>query len=180
MRQDPDIIMVGETRDLETAEICVRASLTGHMVFTTLHTNDAPSAVTRLVDIGIAPYLLSSTLSLVVAQRLIRKLCERCREAYEPISEIRNRFGITEELLYRAKGCEACASTGYKGRLGVYEVMTLSRELRDVVAKGAIAHILKDQATAEGMSTLWDEGLKKVRAGLTSLEELEGVIFLDR
>ncbi len=180
MRQDPDIIMVGETRDLETAEICVRAALTGHLVFSTLHTNDAPSAVSRLVDIGIAPYLLSSTISLVVAQRLLRQLCERCKEAYEPIQEIRNRFHVTEELLYRAKGCEHCTNTGYKGRLGVYEVMTLGREIRDTIAKGAPAHTLRDAAVASGMSTLWDEGLQKVRAGLTSLEELEGVVLLDR
>ena len=180
MRQDPDIIMVGETRDLETAEICVRASLTGHLVFSTLHTNDAPSAVSRLVDIGVASYLLSSTISLVVAQRLIRQLCERCKEAYEPIQEIRDRFHITEELLYRAKGCEHCASSGFRGRLGVYEVMALDRELRDAIAKGSPAHVLKDLAAAQGMSMLWDEGLKKVRAGLTSLEELEGVVLLDR
>jgi type IV pilus assembly protein PilB len=179
MRQDPDILMVGETRDLETAEICVRAALTGHLVFTTLHTNDAPSAITRLVDIGIAPYLLSSTLSLVVAQRLLRQLCDQCKEAYEPIQEIRDRFHL-EELLYRAKGCEQCTTTGYKGRLGVYEVMTLGRELRDTIAKGSPAHVLKDIAMASGMSTLWDEGLRKVRVGLTSLEELESVILLDR
>ncbi len=180
MRQDPDIIMVGETRDLETAEICVRASLTGHLVFTTLHTNDAPSAITRLTDIGIAPFLVSSTLSLVVAQRLLRQLCEACKEAYEPLEEIRKRFQIEEELLYRAKGCEKCSNTGFRGRVGVYEVMTLGRELRDAIAKGSPAHVLKDAAVQAGMSTLWDEGLKKVRMGLTSLEELEGVILLDR
>jgi len=180
MRQDPDIIMVGETRDLETAEICVRAALTGHLVFSTLHTNDAPSAISRLVDIGIAPYLLSSTISLIVAQRLLRRLCDRCKEAYEPIQEIRNRFHVTEELLYRAKGCEHCTNTGYKGRLGVYEIMTLGQELRDTIAKGAPSHTLKSAAVAAGMSTLWDEGLKKVREGLTSLEELESVVLLDR
>ncbi|MBI4341190.1 MAG: Flp pilus assembly complex ATPase component TadA [Candidatus Omnitrophica bacterium] len=180
MRQDPDIIMVGETRDQETAEICVRASLTGHLVFTTLHTNDAPSAVSRLVDIGIASYLLSSTISLVGAQRLLRKLCDRCKEAYEPVEEIRSRFRITEDLLYRAKGCDYCHTQGYHGRVGVYEVMVPTRELRDAIAKGAPAHVLKEQAVAGGMSTLWDEGLKKVRAGLTSLEELESVVLLDR
>ncbi len=180
MRQDPDIIMVGETRDLETAEICVRASLTGHMVFTTLHTNDAPSAVTRLIDIGIASYLVSSTLTLVVAQRLIRKLCDHCKQAYEPVPQIRERFGFGDELLYRAGKCEACASTGFRGRLGVYEVMLPTRELRGLIAEGKPSHVLKDAAIAGGMSTLWDEGLKKVRAGLTSLEELEAVILLDR
>jgi type IV pilus assembly protein PilB len=180
MRQDPDIIMVGEVRDLETAEICVRASLTGHLVFSTLHTNDATSAVNRLIDIGIAPYLLSSTISLVVAQRLLRLLCEQCKEAYEPLQEIRDRFRLTEELLYRAKGCEQCLTTGYRGRIGVFEIMTLGNELRDLIAKGAPSHELKRAAVASGMSTLWEEGLKKVRAGLTSLEELEGTVLLDR
>ena len=180
MRQDPDILMVGETRDLETAEICVRAALTGHLVFTTLHTNDAPSAVTRLVDIGVAPYLLSSTISLVVAQRLLRVLCDRCKEGYEPIQALRDRFGITEELLYRGKGCEHCNSTGYQGRVGIYEVMDLGREVRDIIAKGAPSHVLKEAAAAVGMSTLWDEGLKKVRSGVTSFEELENVVLLER
>lgn len=180
MRQDPDVVMVGETRDQETAEICVRASLTGHMVFTTLHTNDAPSAISRLVDIGIACYLLSSTISLVVAQRLLRRLCDRCKEAYEPIPELRNRFHLTEELLYKAKGCDFCQAQGYRGRVGVYEVMAPSRELRDAIAKGAPSHVLKELAIAAGMMTLWEDGLRKVQLGYTSLEELESVILLER
>jgi type IV pilus assembly protein PilB len=180
MRQDPDIIMVGETRDLETAEICVRASLTGHLVFSTLHTNDAPGSVSRLIDMGIAPFLLSATIRLIIAQRLLRKLCDHCKEAYEPPAEIRQRFGITEELLYKPKGCEQCANIGYRGRLGAYEVMSVNREIREAIAKGSTSTQLKDVAVSFGMSTLWDEGLKKVRAGLTSLEELEGVILLDR
>jgi len=180
MRQDPDILMVGETRDLETAEICVRATLTGHLVFTTLHTNDAASAVARLVDIGVAPYLLSATLRLVIAQRLLRKLCEQCKEAYEPLPELRERLQLREEeLLYRPKGCEQCLNTGYLGRFGLYEVMpTLSTELRDAIARGKPAHTLKALAIAAGMSTLWDEGVKKVRAGLTSLAELESTVLL--
>jgi type IV pilus assembly protein PilB len=180
LRQDPDIIMVGEVRDLETAEICVRASLTGHLVFSTVHTNDAPSAVTRLIDIGLAPYLLSSTLSLVVAQRLLRRLCQQCREAYEPLPAVREQLGIAEELLYRAKGCGQCANAGYRGRLGIYEVMAMSREIRDLIARGAPAHALKDQAVKDRMETLWQAGLKKVRTGLTSLEELESVVLLER
>lgn len=180
MRQDPDVIMVGETRDQETAEICVRAALTGHMVFSTLHTNDAPSAISRLVDIGIAPYLLSSTVSLVVAQRLLRRLCEPCKEAYEPVQAIRERFHIQEDLLYRAKGCERCVNTGFRGRVGIYEVMAMSREMRDAIAKDSPAHVIKDVAVAGGMSSLWEEGLKKVRGGFTSLEELEGGVLLDR
>lgn len=181
MRQDPDILMVGETRDLETAEICVRATLTGHLVFTTLHTNDAASAIARLMDLGMAPYLLSATTRMVVAQRLLRRLCEHCKDAYEPLPELRDRFHVTEELLYRAKGCESCLNTGYHGRFGIYEVMsTVGRELREAIAKGKPDHALKDLAVSAGMSTLWEEGLKKVRAGLTSLEELESVVLLDR
>ena len=179
MRQDPDILMVGEVRDLETAEICVRAALTGHLVFSTLHTNDAPSAITRLIDIGMAPYLLSSTVGLVVAQRLLRRLCEQCKQPYEPIRELQERFNMTD-LLYRPKGCEKCLNTGYHGRLGIFEVMPVGRELREAIAKGQPSHILKDLAVAAGLSTLWEEGLTKVRAGLTSLEELEGVVLLER
>ena len=115
-----------------------------------------------------------------IAQRLLRRLCDNCKEAYEPVPTIREQFKITEELLYRAKGCERCSTTGYRGRLGVYEVMTLGRGLRDTIAKGSPAHILKESAVEEGMSTLWDEGLLKVRAGLTSLEELEAVILFVR
>jgi type II secretory ATPase GspE/PulE/Tfp pilus assembly ATPase PilB-like protein len=180
LRQDPDIIMVGEVRDRETAEICVQASLTGHLVFSTVHTNDAPSAVTRLVEIGVAPYLLSSTLSLVVAQRLLRRLCQQCREPYEPLPAIRKQFELKEELLYKAKGCEACNATGYHGRVAVYEVMALTRELRNVIAQGTPTHVLKEAAVAHGMATLWQSGLSKVQAGLTSLEELESVVLLDR
>ena len=179
LRQDPDVIMVGEIRDKETAEIGVQAALTGHLVFSTIHTNDAPSAATRLVDIGVAPYLLSSTLSLVVAQRLLRRLCQECREAYEPLPAIRERFRVKAELLYKAKGCGQCANTGYRGRLGVYEVMGMTRQLRDLIAKGEPAHVLRDAAVREaGMVSLWDAGLNKVEQGLTSLEELESVVLL--
>ena len=179
LRQDPDIIMVGEIRDLETAEICVQASLTGHLVLSTVHTNDAPAAATRLIDIGVAAYLLSSTLSLVVAQRLARRLCQHCKEAYEPLPAVCQQFGITEELLYRAKGCDVCNGTGYQGRLGIYEVMAMTHALREQVAKGAPAHLLKDTAISGGMVTLWQSGLKKVRAGLTSLEELQSVVLFE-
>jgi len=180
LRQDPDVIMVGEVRDMETAEICVQASLTGHLVFSTVHTNDAPSAVTRLINIGLAPYLVSSTLSLVVAQRLLRRLCSKCREAYEPLPAVREQFGITEELLYRQKGCEECTNTGYRGRVGVYEIIVVNRVLQDLIAKNAPTNELKDAAVKDGMVTLWQAGLKKVQQGLTSLEELESVVILDR
>ncbi len=177
LRQDPDVIMVGEIRDAETAQICVQASLTGHLVFSTLHTNDAPTAITRLIDIGVAPYLLSSTMSLVVAQRLMRKLCQACKESYEPLPAVREQFQITEPLIYRAKGCDQCGQVGYQGRIGAYEVMTMSRGLRELTTKAASAHLLKEAAVKEGLVTLWEGGLTKVRAGLTSLEELEGVVM---
>ncbi len=180
LRQDPDIIMVGETRDLETAEICVQAALTGHLVFSTLHTNDAPSAATRLINIGLAPYLVASPLTLVVAQRLLRKLCQQCREAYEPLPAVREPFGITEDLLYRAKGCEQCSNTGYRGRIGVYEVMAVNSELRDLITRSAPTHLLKEAAVKHGMTTLWQGGIKKARAGVTSLEEFQSVILLER
>ena len=179
LRQDPDVIMVGEVRDQETAEICVRAALTGHLVFSTVHTNDAPSAVTRMIDIGLPPYLMASTIQLVCAQRLLRRLCEECREAYEPVPELRKQFEITEELLYRPKGCEKCSQTGYRGRIGIYEVLALNKELRNLIAQGAPAHNLRDAARQAGMVTLWDAGLDYVRAGTTSLEELQGVVLLE-
>jgi len=182
LRQDPDIIMVGEVRDLETAEICVRAALTGHLVLSTIHTNDAPSAVTRLVDIGVAPFLLSSTISLVVAQRLVRKLCPACKEAYEPSPELRRRLGRSgdqEQLLYRPKGCESCGQTGYYGRTAVFEVMTMTTELRDIIAKGSSAHTLRDVASKGGLVTLWEAGVAKVLDGTTSLEELMSVVLLE-
>ena len=179
LRQDPDVIMVGEVRDQETAEICVRAALTGHLVLTTVHTNDAPSAVIRFIEIGLPTYLLSSTLSVVCAQRLLRRLCESCREAFEPLPEIRKRYGIQEELLYRHKGCEKCEQTGYLGRVGVYEVMSMTRPLRDLIAKGVSTHELREAAVQSGMAGLWDAGLRKVCAGVTSLEELESVVILE-
>ena len=180
LRQDPDVMMVGEVRDQETAEMCVRAALTGHLVFSTVHTNDAPSAVTRMIDIGLPPYLISSTVSLVCAQRLLRRLCEPCREAYEPLPELRKQFEFTEELLYRAKGCEKCSQTGYRGRVGIYEVMPMSKELRNLITKGAPAHTLREANKEAGVASLWDAGLEKVRAGITSFEELQSVVVLER
>ena len=179
LRQDPDIIMVGEVRDLETAEICVQSSLTGHLVFSTVHTNDAPSAVTRLINIGLAPYLVSATLSLVVAQRLLRRLCQHCREAYEPLPAVREQFHLTAELLYRPKGCEQCSNTGYRGRVGIYEIIVMQRALQDLVAKNAPTNELKDAAVAGGMVSLWQAGLQKAQQGLTSLEELSSVVLLE-
>lgn len=180
LRQDPDVIMVGEIRDQETAEIAMRAAMTGHLVFSTLHTNNAPTAITRLIDAGIPPFLAASTVTLVCAQRLIRRLCENCREAYEPSPELRKQFSIKEELLYKSKGCDKCSESGYRGRIGIYEVMPMTTELRNLAGKSAPSHELAAVAKQQGVASLWDAGLEKVRQGVTSLEEIESVIVLEK
>ncbi|HAJ56865.1 MAG TPA: type II secretion system protein GspE [Candidatus Omnitrophica bacterium] len=171
LRQDPDIMMVGEVRDLETAQICVRSALTGHLVLSTLHTNDASSAVTRLIDIGVEAYLLMPSLVLIVAQRLVRKLCSECKEAYEPMQEERDRFDLGQDLIYRAKGCDKCNHIGYRGRACIGEVLFVDDEIRQYIVPGINAPKLKKVAVERGMMTLYESGLKKVRDGTTSLEE---------
>ncbi len=171
LRQDPDIMMVGEVRDLETAQICVRSALTGHLVLSTLHTNDAPSAVTRLIDIGVEPYLLMPSLVLIVAQRLVRRLCAECKEAYEPSPEERERFNLGQDLIYRAKGCDKCNHIGYRGRTCIGEVLFVDDEVRQHIVAGVNAQQLKKVACERGMMTLYESGMKKVQDGTTSLEE---------
>ncbi|MBU2541124.1 MAG: Flp pilus assembly complex ATPase component TadA [Candidatus Omnitrophica bacterium] len=176
LRQDPDIMMVGEVRDLETGRICVRSALTGHLVLSTLHTNDAPSAITRLVDIGVEPYLLMPALLLVVAQRLVRKLCPDCKEAYEPSGEKLGNTKLNADLIYRAKGCEKCNQIGYRGRVGVYEVMSINEEISHFALEGVETAKIREASIANGMNTLWENGLKKVEKGITSLEEIMAVV----
>ena len=171
LRQDPDIMLVGEVRDLETAQICVRSALTGHLVLSTLHTNDAPSAITRLIDIGIEPYLLSPSLLVVIAQRLIRKLCPDCKEAYEPDSQQEKAINLKAELIYRAKGCNKCNQLGYRGRTAIAEVMYINEQIRELVSQRAGFQKVRDSAKANGMQTLQESALRKVEAGITSLEE---------
>lgn len=171
LRQAPDIMLVGETRDLETAQICVRSALTGHLVLTTLHTNDAPTAVTRLIDIGIEPYIIAPTLRLVMAQRLIRKLCPDCKEAYEPISEQLGDVKINADLIYRPKGCAKCNNTGYRGRTCIAEVFTLNDQVRELIFQGVSFQKLREVARASGMKTLYESSIRKVENGITSLEE---------
>lgn len=178
LRQDPDIIMVGEVRDLETAQICIRAALTGHLVLSTLHTNDAASAITRLLDIGIPSYLLTPSLNVVIAQRLARKLCLNCKEAFEPSADQRTKFGLRCELIYRAKGCDKCNHTGYKGRLALGEVLSVDDEMRSMIAKNALYTEIKEVARKNGMATLFETGLKKVEEGLTSIDEILTVTLL--
>lgn len=173
LRQDPDVIMVGEVRDLETAQICIRASLTGHVVLSTLHTNDAVGAIGRLADIGVEPYLLVSSLRLIAAQRLVRRLCIHCREPYEPSPQLVSQLGLEEkQVIYAAKGCEKCNHSGYRGRVALYEVLLLTDTLRSALAQRAPLHEVKSMARKEGMQTLFESGVKKVKEGVTSAEEV--------
>ena len=171
LRQDPDVMLVGEVRDLETAQICIRSALTGHLVLSTLHTNDAPSAVTRIMDIGIEPYMIAPSLLLVLAQRLLRKLCPECKEAYEPSQEQRKSLKLDAELIYRPKGCPKCNSIGYKGRICVSEIMVASEALQNLVTQKASYQKIREVVKEAGMQSLYDSAIKKVNAGVTSLEE---------
>jgi len=180
MRQDPDVIMVGEIRDLETAEMAIQASLTGHLVLSTLHTNDAPSSVTRLVDMGVEPFLVSATLIGALAQRLGRRICDNCKEQYEADPEELARLGHQSEekvLLNRGRGCEACRHTGYKGRIGIYELMLVNEEIAELMVRRAPVSEIRNAARANGMKTLQEDGLRKVLAGITSVEEVARVVF---
>ena len=171
LRQDPDVMLVGEVRDLETAEICLRSALTGHLVLSTLHTNDAPSAVNRLIDIGVEPYLIAPSLILVVAQRLIRRLCPDCKEAYEPSPEELGKVKVKSDLLFRPKGCSKCNQIGYRGRIAIGEVLLINEQIRELINQRASFIKIRDVAVSQGMQTLFDSAIRKVEAGLTSFEE---------
>lgn len=184
LRQDPDVIMVGEIRDVETAEIAVKAALTGHLVLSTLHTNDAPSAITRLLNMGIEPFLVASSVLLIVAQRLLRRLCVHCKAPLVVPPEVLVDVGLTPEeaaaiTCYKGNGCEVCSDSGYKGRIAIYEVMTLSPDLRDMVLRGGSALEIKRGAIHHGMRTLRMSGLEKLKAGMTTIEEVMRVTFKD-
>lgn len=176
LRQDPNVIMVGEIRDIDTASIAVRAALTGHLVLSTLHANDAPSTITRLIDMGMEPFNVASAVSVITAQRLVRRVCQKCAEpvceAPEILDPVAVPFGPREAGFRRGRGCEGCAGTGYRGRLGLYEVMAMSPALRRMVLDGAPAEALREQAIAEGMLTLRMDGLLKIARGMTTLEEV--------
>ncbi len=175
LRQDPDIIMVGEIRDLETAEIAVHASLTGHLVLSTLHTNDAPTAFTRLVDMGVEPFLVSSAVTAVMAQRLVRTICPRCKEEYQPPAEVLEDLGLSEEKglkFYRGKGCRNCKNTGYFGRTGIFELLIPHERIKDMVVKKAPATELRKEALRSGMMSLREDGVFKIKEGITTVEEV--------
>ncbi|ACO03394.1 MAG TPA: type II secretion system protein GspE [Persephonella sp.] len=178
LRQDPDIVMVGEIRDLETAEIAIHASMTGHLVLSTLHTNDAPSAVARLVDMGVEPFLVASSLEGVIAQRLVRKICESCKKEYIPrddeVEEINRYMGRELKIgkLYKGEGCDNCLGTGFKGRIAIYEIMEIDEEMRAVISKQPESMAVKEKALEKGMRTLIQDGLLKVVKGVTTVEEV--------
>ncbi|HOV76504.1 MAG TPA: ATPase, T2SS/T4P/T4SS family [Sedimentisphaerales bacterium] len=177
LRQDPDIILVGEIRDLETAEIAAQASLTGHLVFTTLHTNDAPSSIARLLDLGVEPFLLTATIEGIVAQRLVRKICQGCKTAFEPSEAQLKDLHLTEEDIkgkkfYYGRGCSRCNGTGYKGRLGVFEIMVFNEEIRELIMNRASTNVLRMASLKAGMKPLRENGLAAIYDGLTTIDEI--------
>jgi type IV pilus assembly protein PilB len=184
LRSDPDVVMVGEIRDSETAKISIEAALTGHFVLSTLHTNDAPGAITRLNEMGVEPFLTGSAVSAVLAQRLARKLCTHCCEMYNPsIDELlKNRLSpeVAEAsagaAFYRKKGCPRCGQTGYKGRIGIFQLLVMTEEIEHLAVTRATREEVEAKAMQQGMRTLWDDGLAKVAAGVTTLEEVGRVI----
>ncbi|MCD6569329.1 MAG: type II secretion system ATPase GspE [Deltaproteobacteria bacterium] len=178
VRQDPDVILVGEIRDLETAEIAIHAALTGHLVFSTLHTNDSVSAITRLIDMGIEPFLVSSSVNAILAQRLVRKICLKCKQEYYPEIETLSEVGLSKEMLgevgylYRGSGCEECLETGYKGRTGIYEILMMSDSIKSIILKTSDSNLIKRQAIKEGLHSLREDGAGKVKDGITTVEEV--------
>jgi type IV pilus assembly protein PilB len=173
LRADPDVIMVGEIRDRETAHIAVEAALTGHLVLTTLHTRDAPSALGRLIDMGIEPFLVSSAVDCIVAQRLVRLLCKHCKKPQKVSDAVLAEHGLSGAQPYEPVGCSRCGGSGYRGRLGVYEVMSVSEQIRGLILERASVDVMVSVAVREGMRRLRDDGIDKVREGLTSIAEVE-------
>ena len=177
LRQDPNIILVGEIRDFETAEIAIKAALTGHLVLSTLHTNDAPSTISRLMNMGIEPFLVATSVNLIQAQRLIRRICKDCKVEQPTPPEAMMEVGFTSEestklKTYKGKGCSTCNNTGYKGRIGLYEVMEVTDEIRELILIGASALELRKKAIDDGMISLRESGLHKIRSGVTTIEEV--------
>jgi type IV pilus assembly protein PilB len=180
LRCSPDIILVGEIRDQATAQIAIESALTGHLVLSTLHTNDAAGAITRLTEMGVEPFLVASSVDCVLAQRLARRLCPDCKEQFKPAKQVMIDAGFPEdnlpETLFRAKGCKKCGGTGYRGRLGVHEVMLVTEEIGELCVREATAEAIRAVAVEQGMLTLKQDGLEKVRMGRTSMDEIVRVI----
>jgi type II secretory ATPase GspE/PulE/Tfp pilus assembly ATPase PilB-like protein len=179
IRQDPDVIMIGEIRDLETAEIAIRSALTGHLVFSTLHTNDSASAITRLLDMGIEPFLVSSAVRAVLAQRLVRKLCIHCREKYEPSKADIKILGIEgkeNQVFYRKKGCKRCNEAGYKGRIGIFELLVIDEEIREMILNKSPSTTIMEKSLSKGLVRLKTAAVRMVVDGITSVDEIVRVV----
>lgn len=177
LRQDPDILMIGEIRDQETAQIAIQAALTGHLVLSTLHTNSAPATITRLLDMGVEPYLIASSVILAMAQRLIRKLCPECKVAYKPTAELLTNIGLSKKeadtiTFYKEQGCDACNKTGFKGRIPIFELMLMTKDIAHLTMERSDTSVLRNQAVADGMTLLVEDGLRKIKLGLTTIEEV--------
>lgn len=179
VRQDPDIIMVGEVRDLETAGIAIHAALTGHLIFSTLHTNDAPGAITRLMDMGVENYLVSSTLIGVMAQRLVRRICPECKEQYTATKDMRAEIDDDMWVIWKGKGCDYCLGTGYRGRIAIFELLIIDDAIRELVMKNATVREIKDKAISFGMRTLRQDGIEKIKKGITTVDEVMRVTQLE-
>jgi type IV pilus assembly protein PilB len=184
LRQDPDKILVGEIRDLETAQIAVQSALTGHIVFSTLHTNDAPGTITRLRDMGLEPFLITATLEGVLAQRLVRKICEDCRTEFEPSPEMLMELNLRPEdvrgkKFYYGKGCDRCNNTGHRGRTGLYELLTMNDDIRDLISEGASTDELRVACRQQGMATLRESGMRAIYKGITTIDEVVRETILD-
>lgn len=185
LRQDPDIVMIGETRDAETAQIAIQAALTGHLVLSTLHTNNAPASITRLLDMGVEPFLIASSVVMIMAQRLVRTLCPKCKEAYKPSKDLLASVGLTEKeakdiVFYKPVGCEDCNNTGYKGRLAVFELMEMTPEIAKLTMERSNTMVLRKQALKDGMTLLLQDGVRKIKAGLTTIDEVLGVASMEQ
>jgi type IV pilus assembly protein PilB len=177
LRQAPNVILVGEMRDNETAQMGIQASLTGHLVFSTLHTNDAPGAITRMIDMGVPAYLVSSSVIAVLAQRLVRVICTKCKQPHTPPDSVLDAAGITSEMaagaaFSKGKGCTHCQRTGYRGRLGIFELMIMSSRIRELAFEGAPTQVIRKAAIAQGMTNLYNDGIFKVLKGITTIEEI--------
>ncbi len=184
LRQDPDIVMIGETRDQETAQIAIQAALTGHLVLSTLHTNSAPATITRLIDMNIEPFLIASSLNIAVAQRLVRRLCDNCKKAYQPPEELFTRIGLTAQqakniTFYKTSGCEQCLEMGYKGRLAIFEIMEITEGIIHLTMQRSNTAALRKQAIKDGMTLLMQDGVRKIKEGLTTIEEVLAVATME-
>jgi len=184
LRQDPDIIMIGETRDIETAQIAVQSALTGHLVLSTLHTNNAPASITRLIDMGVEPFLIASSVNLIIAQRLVRKLCSYCKEPYAPSDELLKSIGLTKKSahdisFYKAVGCQECNYTGYRGRIAIFEMMQMSGNVARLTMERADTNVIRKQAVTDGMTLLLQDGIRKIKDGMTTIDEVLSVATLE-